>query len=70
MNEPTPVVFEEAGVYPSPVSSTFAISRYKGGRHWAIHDPDGALVCVALYKKGANEVARRLNAAASSRTEP
>lgn len=53
---------------PNPADSTVqeapascAISRYKEGRHWAIHAPDGALVCVAVYKKGAAEVARRLH---------
>jgi hypothetical protein len=39
----------------------YTVSRYKHSRHWAIHDPDGALVCVALYKKGATEVVRRLS---------
>jgi hypothetical protein len=30
------------------------------GRFWAVYDADGALVCVAVYRKGAVEVARRL----------
>jgi hypothetical protein len=32
----------------------------KHGRYWAVHDAEGDLVCVAVYKKGALEVARRL----------
>lgn len=30
------------------------------GRFWAVKDPEGSLVCVAVYKKGALEVVRRL----------
>lgn len=48
----------------SPVP--YAVSRYKQSRHWAIHDPEGALVCVALYKKGAAEVAKRLSGSMTS----
>ena len=33
------------------------ISRYKGGRHWAVREADtGSLVVVTLYRKGAVEV--------------
>jgi len=35
------------------------IERYKR-RFWAVRDPDGSLVCVCVYKKGAKEVVRRL----------
>jgi hypothetical protein len=34
------------------------ITRY--GRYWAVYDANGTLVCVCLYKKGAQEVVRRL----------
>ncbi len=30
------------------------------GRFWVVKDPDGSLVCVTVYKKGALEVVRRL----------
>ena len=33
------------------------------GRFWAVHDGTGQLVCVAVYKKGAREVVRRLSPA-------
>ena len=33
------------------------------GRFWAVHDGAGLLVCVAVYKKGAAEVVRRLTPA-------
>lgn len=32
----------------------------KRGRFWAVHDGDGQLVCLTVYKKGAREVVRRL----------
>jgi len=31
----------------------------KYGRYWAVYDAEGVLVCVCLYKKGAQEVVRR-----------
>jgi hypothetical protein len=68
--EPTPAIHESQAVYPAPDSCSYAVSRYKGSRHWAIRDPSGSLVCVALYKKGAQEVARRLNAAVREEKEP
>jgi hypothetical protein len=34
------------------------IKRY--GRYWAVYDTVGVLVCICLYKKGAQEVVRRL----------
>jgi len=33
----------------------------KSGRHWRVLDPHGQLVCLAVYRKGAEEVVRRLN---------
>jgi cytochrome b len=62
MNDSTATVRETTVSYPAANPAVYAITRYKNSRHWAIHDPNGALVCVALYKKGASEVARRLNA--------
>ena len=29
-------------------------------RFWAVYDDDGELVCVTVYKKGAQEVVRRI----------
>jgi hypothetical protein len=34
----------------------------KYGRFWAVWDRDGGLVCVTVYRKGAQEVLRRLQA--------
>ena len=36
------------------------VAKWKKGRSWAVYDSAGALVVVALYKRGAQEVARRL----------
>ncbi len=38
------------------------VAKWKDGRSWAVYDQSGALVVVALYKRGAEEVARRLSA--------
>lgn len=32
----------------------------KYGRHWAIYDHNGDLICLTVYKRGAVEVIRRL----------
>lgn len=37
-------------------------SMVKRGRAWAVHDPAGELVALVLYRKGAAEVVRRLEA--------
>ena len=37
------------------------VTRWKGRRFWAVHDGQGALVCVCVYRKGAREVVRRLD---------
>ena len=37
------------------------VTRYKATRFWAVREAgSGALVCVCVYRKGAQEVARRL----------
>lgn len=33
----------------------------KYGRHWAVYDAQGTLICLTVYKKGALEVVRRLS---------
>ena len=40
------------------------------GRFWAVHDGAGQLVCVAVYKKGAREVVRRLSPATAASDQP
>ncbi len=38
------------------------VSRYRHTRYWAVKDAQDQLICVCLYKRGAIEAARRLNA--------
>jgi len=38
------------------------VERWKNGRAWAVYDEMGGLVCVALYRRDAIEVVRRLMA--------
>jgi hypothetical protein len=42
-----------------------SITRYKR-RFWAVRDQNNALICICVYKKGAEEVVRRLQAIATS----
>jgi len=37
------------------------ITRYGRTRFWAVWDADGELICVTVYRKGAEEVLRRLS---------
>lgn len=39
-----------------------SITREKNGRAWAVRDVDGSLIALVLYKRGALEIVRRLNA--------
>ena len=36
------------------------IARYGKTRFWAVIDADGTLVCLCVYRKGAQEVVKRL----------
>ena len=36
------------------------ITRYGNTRYWAVYTSDGVLICVCVYRKGAQEVVRRL----------
>jgi hypothetical protein len=38
----------------------YTIERWR--RYWAVRDPKGALVCLTVYRRGAEEVIRRLSA--------
>lgn len=47
-----------------PTSGVYTIRRR--ARFWAVFDPAGALVCITVYKCGAEEVIRRLVGGLSS----
>ena len=38
------------------------IERYGNTRYWAVRDSDSLLICLCVYKRGALEVLRRLQA--------
>jgi hypothetical protein len=38
----------------------YRVARYGNSRYWAVADAAGALVCVTVYRRGAEEVVRRL----------
>jgi hypothetical protein len=51
--------------------SGYTIERYANyKRFWALYDPEEELVCLAVYKRGAEEVVRRLHAASCAFPHP
>jgi hypothetical protein len=38
------------------------IERYGNTRYWAVREKDNSLICLCVYKRGALEVLRRLQA--------
>ncbi len=42
--------------------NTMHIARYRNTRYWAVIDTEDTLVCLCVYRKGALEVVRRLEA--------
>ena len=36
--------------------------RYKKGRHWGVYTAEGELICLCVFKKGAANVVRLLQA--------
>jgi hypothetical protein len=38
----------------------YTVQKYRGSRFWAVIDPAEELVCITVYKRGADEVVRRL----------
>jgi hypothetical protein len=45
---------------PGEEDDTMIIRKY--GRYWALYDVEHVLICLCVYKKGAQEVIRRLQA--------
>src|SRR5712691_3712746 len=41
-------------------SDVMRIARYQNTRYWAVYASDGTLICLCVYRKGAQEVVRRL----------
>jgi hypothetical protein len=40
----------------------YTIRKRKNSRWWEVLDPEGQLVCLTVYRRGAREVGRRLTA--------
>jgi hypothetical protein len=40
----------------------YSIIKQKHSRWWEVRDPEDEMVCLAVYRKGAREVVRRLAA--------
>ncbi len=49
-----------------PAAARHSVARYGNTRHWAVRDPGGELVCVAVYLRGAREAAARLDASSTT----
>jgi hypothetical protein len=47
---------------PAAAKPAFTIIKQKHSRWWEVRDPEDELVCLAVYRKGAREVVRRLAA--------
>ena len=48
---------------PAPAAQpTYKVVKREKDRWWEVRDPRGELVCVTVYKRGADEVVRRLAA--------
>jgi hypothetical protein len=44
----------------APQQASYKIQKREGYRDWMVIDPQGELVCLTVYKRGAVEVVRRL----------
>ena len=47
--------------------ASYTVQKREHTRWWKVLDPAGELVCLTVYRRGAREVARRLNAAERDR---
>ncbi|MDB4950285.1 MAG: hypothetical protein JWM27_2934 [Gemmatimonadetes bacterium] len=50
---------------PAPAAAakpTYSVIKQRHGRWWEVRDPGGELVSLTVYRKGAQEVVRRLAA--------
>ena len=45
----------------------YRVEKREDTRWWKVLDPAGELVCLTVYRRGAREVARRLNAVEKNR---
>ena len=50
------------GCQATEIVAGYTIKKRGGDRDWMVIDPQGQLVCLTVYKRGAEEVVRRLAA--------
>ncbi|MDB4950155.1 MAG: hypothetical protein JWM27_2804 [Gemmatimonadetes bacterium] len=48
---------------PAPAVGSYTITKSTRSRWWEVRDGAGELVCLAVYRRGAREVVRRLSQA-------
>jgi hypothetical protein len=48
-------------------SAGYTVEKREGTRWWKVLDAAGELVCLTVFRRGAREVAHRLNAAEKNR---
>lgn len=61
---------EQSGATPPTTTEEnagYRVEKREGTRWWKVLDPAGELVCLTVFRCGAREVARRLNAAEEDR---
>ncbi len=61
---------EQAGETPPATAEEntgYTVVKREDTRWWKVLDPAGELVCLTVFRRGAREVARRLNEAEKSR---
>jgi hypothetical protein len=46
---------------PAPAVGSYTIAKSARSRWWEVRDGAGELVCLAVYRRGASEVVRRLS---------
>jgi hypothetical protein len=58
----TPNSAATSSIKLAPQQPGYTIKKRDGYRDWMVIDPQGELVCLTVYKRGAAEVVRRLAA--------
>ncbi len=58
---------EQATPTTAEASTGYTVVKREHTRWWKVLDPAGELVCLTVFRRGAREVARRLNEAEKSR---
>ena len=53
---------QQDNVSPPAAQPAYTVVKREKYRWWEVRDPQGELVCVTVYKRGAVEVVRRLAA--------